>query len=139
MNILFFLTPKSELTYIEDDYSLRQTLEKMEFHKFSCVPILNKKGRYVGTISEGDILWYIKAKENLDIREASDVLVTRIPRKRDYKAVDVDTSMEELVQVAMQQNFVPVVDDQKFFIGIVTRKEIIGYCYKQMQALNQGV
>ena len=52
MNILFFLTPKSDVAYIYDNYSLRQVLEKMEYHKYSCVPILNKEGKYVGSITE---------------------------------------------------------------------------------------
>lgn len=60
MNILFFLTPKSEVAYIHDDESLRQVLEKMEYHKYSAVPIISRQGTYVGTITEGDLLWYIK-------------------------------------------------------------------------------
>ena len=60
MNILFFLTPKSEVAYIYAEESLRQALEKMEFHKYSAVPILTRQGRYVGTLTEGDLLWYIK-------------------------------------------------------------------------------
>ena len=46
MNILFFLTPKSEVAYIEDTYSLRQILEKMEVHKYSAIPILSESGGY---------------------------------------------------------------------------------------------
>lgn len=57
MNILFFLTPKSDIAYIFENETLRQTLEKMEHRKFSCIPILNPDGKYVGTISEGDLLW----------------------------------------------------------------------------------
>ena len=56
MNILFFLTPKSEVAYIEDSFSLRQILEKMEIHRYSAIPILSNNGEYVGTITEGDIL-----------------------------------------------------------------------------------
>ena len=37
---------------------------------------------------------------------------------------------------AINQNFVPVIDDQDHFIGIVTRKEIIKYCYKEMKELS---
>ena len=40
MNILFFLTPKSEVAYINDDDTLRQALEKMEHHKYAAVPII---------------------------------------------------------------------------------------------------
>lgn len=56
MNILFFITPKSEIAYIYEDDSIRQALEKMEYHKFSAVPLLTRDGRYVGTITEGDML-----------------------------------------------------------------------------------
>ena len=35
--------------------------------------------------------------------------------------------MEDLIDKALNQNFVPVVDDQNNFIGIVTRKDIIRY------------
>jgi CBS domain-containing protein len=41
--------------------------------------------------------------------------------------------MEDLLDRAINQNFVPVIDDQDHFIGIVTRKEIIKYCYKEMK------
>ena len=35
--------------------------------------------------------------------------------------------MDELYELAMNQNFVPVTDDEGIFIGIVTRKNIIKY------------
>ena len=41
MNILFFLTPKSEVAFIESTFTLRQILEKMEIHRYSAIPILS--------------------------------------------------------------------------------------------------
>ena len=38
--------------------------------------------------------------------------------------------VESLIDLAIKQNFVPVVDDDNVFIGIVTRKDIIQYLYK---------
>ena len=38
MNILFFLTPKSEVAYITEDFTIRQTLDKMKEHKYSSIP-----------------------------------------------------------------------------------------------------
>lgn len=43
--------------------------------------------------------------------------------------VSINASMEDLIQTAMNQNFVPVIDDKKIFIGIVTRKDIIKFCF----------
>ena len=42
--------------------------------------------------------------------------------------------MEELLNSAMNQNFIPVVDDLGNFIGIVTRKDIIRYFAEQKGA-----
>lgn len=132
MNILFFLTPKSDVAFIYDDESLRQALEKMEYHKYSSVPMISRTGRYIGTITEGDMLWGIKNKFSLNLKEAEHMPVTSIPRRSDYLPVRVDSRMEDLLDRAMMQNFIPVVDDQKNFIGIITRKEIIRYFYNRM-------
>ena len=134
MNILFFLTPKQDVAYIYDDFTLRQALEKMEHHRYSSIPVLNRKGEYVGTRTEGDLLWGIK-NQNLKLENAEDIPIRSIPRKRDYKPVSVNTQMDELVAAAMTQNFVPVLDDKKSFIGLVKRNAIIQYCYDRYRAV----
>lgn len=133
MNIMFFLKPKSEVAYIYDDDTLRQVLERMEYHKYSCIPMLNRQGKYVGSITEGDLLWWIKGERNLNLKLAEAVSVQEIDRRLDYKAVHAESKMEDLIEKAMEQNFVPVVDDKGYFSGIITRKDIIGYCYNKLQ------
>lgn len=133
MNILFFLTPKSGVAYIYDNGSLRQVLEKMEYHKFSAIPMINRQGKYIGTITEGDMLWGIKNQYNLNLKEAESIPVTSITRRLDNRPVSADADMEDLIDKALNQNFVPVVDDQKNFIGIITRKDIIKYFYQKAE------
>ncbi len=129
MNILFFLTPKIEVAYLEDDFTLRQALEKMEYHRYSSIPILNKCGEYLGTITEGDLLWCIKNQSNLNIQAAENIPLLQISRKKDFKCVNVDTNMHDLVHAALTQNFVPVIDGKNSFIGIVKRNSVIEYLY----------
>lgn len=133
MNILFFLKPKSELTYIYDYHTLRQALEIMEYHKYSSVPILNREGKYVGSITEGDVLWSLKKLNILSIKDAEDISIMKIERRLDYQCVTAESNMEDLIGKAMEQNFVPVVDDQEHFIGIITRRDIIGYYSDKMK------
>lgn len=135
MNILFYLVPKASVMYLFDDYSLRQALEKMEYHKYSSVPIINRAGGYVGTLTEGDILWEIRRHGSLDLRSAEDIPIKRLHRKRDNQPVNVNCNIEDLVMTSLNQNFVPVIDDNGIFIGIVTRKSIIEYCYTQYKKL----
>ena len=127
INILFFLHPKAELAFIYDYHTVRQAMEIMEHYKYSCVPILNRAGKYVGTITEGDLLWDLKEKGILNIKQAENLSIMKVERRCDYLPVSIECDMEDLVKRAMEQNFVPVEDDQHFFIGIVTRRDIIGY------------
>ena len=100
MNILFFLSPKQDLMYVYDDFTLRQTLEKWEKNRYASIPMLNRRGEYVGTLTEGDILWGLKKFHGLDLEAAEDVPISSFPHKRDYKAVTVTTSMDELIEAA---------------------------------------
>ena len=131
-NILFFLTPKALCSFLYDDYTMRQALEKMETAGFAALPILNKRGEYRGTLTEGDLLWAIKNMCYMDMRQAEAHRIMEISRRKDNIPVRVTTSMHDLVERATHQNFVPVVDDKGAFIGIVTRKAIIQYCQQQL-------
>ena len=134
MNVLFFLTPKSEVAYIYDDYTMRQTLEKMEYHRYSSIPIINKKGEYVGTMTEGDLLWSIKNDFNLNLKSLEDICISSVRRKMDNKPISVNANIEDLVSKSMNQNFVPVIDDQNIFIGIIKRRDIIDYFYNKISS-----
>lgn len=131
-NILFFLTPKALCAFLYDDYTVRQALEKMEAAHYAALPILNRKGEYCGTLTEGDVLWAMKNMCYMDIRQAEAHRIMEISRRKDNVPVRVTTSMYDLVERASAQNFVPVVDDKDTFIGIVTRRAIINYCRSQL-------
>lgn len=130
MNILLFLTPKKDVAYLYDDYTIRQAIEKMEFHRYSAIPIIDRNGNYIGTLTEGDLLWYIKNYHNLDIHSAEEEKMIKIPRHHDNIAVPATSELSEVIQAAMEQNFVPVVDDNNIFIGIITRKNIFNFLNK---------
>jgi len=127
MNILFFLTVKEKVAFVEETNSLRQVLEKMKQYGYTAVPLLSKKGEYLGTVTEGDLLWEIWQEKGLGIKDTEKINICTIKRQRDNQAVNVYADMESLLGLALKQNFVPVVDDRNMFIGIVTRKDIISY------------
>ena len=129
-NILFFLTPKCDVVYVYEDANIRQVLEKIRYHKYTAMPIISKHGKYVGTITEGDLLWKM-ADENIStFEEAEEIPISDIHRRVNNRQVNAEAHMESLIDLAIKQNFVPVVDDDNVFIGIVTRKDIIQYLYK---------
>ncbi len=128
MNILFFLTPKKDVAYIRQDCTIRQALEKMEYHGYTAIPMIDKEGRYVGVVTEGDFLRTLKNRFNMDLQEMEKRNVTELDLSRWHEPIGVNADIEDLFLIAASQNFVPVVDDNGVFIGIITRKDIIGYC-----------
>ncbi len=132
MNILLFLTLKKDVALLYDYFTIRQALEKMEYHRYTAIPIINKNGNYIGTLTEGDILWHIKNNHFLNICEAENDSIMSIKRHHDNQVVYASSSLSDIFSAAMNENFLPVVDDNKIFIGIITRKNIFKHLSKSL-------
>lgn len=135
MNVAYFLTPKCETAYLYDDYSLRQGLEKMKYHGYTALPVIDREGHYVGTISEGDFLWYLvkgeyRDVEQIDVRGLEYTKIKDVVIMQKYPSVSATSDVEELFGLALNQNFVPVVDGRGLFMGIVTRRKLISHFYE---------
>ena len=124
MNIAFFLTPKNEVIYEYLDATMRQVIERMEHHGYTAIPLIDKEGKYVGTLTEGDLLWKLKNTPDLNFKNTENVRIIDI---------SINADVESLISLATNQNFVPVVDDEGIFIGIIKRSDIINYCYSEMR------
>ncbi len=133
MNVAYFLTPRSEVGCIYDDQTLRQGLEKMRRSGYTALPVVTRQNQYIGTVSEGDFLWYLadnSAEAELkktNLHDLEHVPMRKVPRRERNAPVRITAGIEELLERAMNQNFVPVIDDRGLFIGIVTRKDILQY------------
>ena len=130
MNIMFFLTPKKDVFYLYEDYTLREVLEKMENNRYFAVPLINRDGQYLGTVTEGDILWFIKNYHS-NPENAEHTPIGSVIRYVDYSPAQADTEIGDLFEIMLEQSFVPVIDDRGVFIGIITRKNIISFCYNR--------
>jgi len=132
MNIAFFLHPKDEVEFLYDDYTLRQALEKMHAHSYTAIPVISREGKYICTVSEGDFLWNLQKDSNelgnyIDRRSTQGKMLQEVLQPGKNPPVNITASIEQLVNQALDQNFIPVVDDLYTFIGIVTRRDIIKY------------
>ena len=135
MNIAYFLLPKGRVAYLYDDHSFRQGLEKMRHHGYTAIPVISRAGQDIGTVSEGDFLWRLLDSESCHtMRDLEKIQIRNILRGNLYPPVRITVTIDELLDSAMKQNFIPVVDDMGSFIGIVTRKDIIRYFAEQNSA-----
>ena len=138
MNILLYLLPKAEVEFIYDDFTIRQALEKMEYHQYSTIPVVSRKGKYVGSISEGDLLWEIK-RHRLNLESCEKRPIANITPHKKIAPISADKNMSDIVDIIINQNFVPVVDDRDNFIGIVTRKSVINYLTNELNKRNNNL
>jgi CBS domain-containing protein len=127
MNILAFMKPKINVTYMCEDNTVREAIEIMRKCRYTSIPLLSKTGKYVGTITEGDLLYTL---DSVGRGEVSNIKVSSIKRHRDYEAVNINETMLVLLSRASNENFVPIIDDSNQFLGIVKRKELLDYFFE---------
>ncbi len=114
--------------------SMRQAMERMEYNSYTAVPLIDEKGRYVGTLTEGDLLWKFKNTPNMTMKDAEKIPLAQVPRRINNQPVRIYAKLQDLLSLAIDQNFVPVIDDSDVFIGIVRRREIMEHFTKIISA-----
>lgn len=136
-NIMKFLTPKSKTAYIDNDSTVRQALEKMRHHGYAALPVIDRDGMYIGTLTEGDFLWYIFDLKTADLRVLEDEGIRGLLRKDWNPPVRADATMTDLVEKVKERNFAPVVDDRGCFIGLITRRDVLTYFARCAEGMAQ--
>ena len=136
MNIMQFMIPKSLVTYATAESTVRQVLEKMRFHRYAAIPILDQEGKYIGTLRTEDLLGYFLNNGRFDARSAEKDGVLKILDSDYSKPVYHNASMNELIEKVKEHNFVPVVDDRGCFIGIVLRRDVLNFLLKYYEQKN---
>ncbi len=133
LNIAFFLTPKANVSYLYDDFTIRQALEKLKLGGYTSIPVLKRDGTYVTSVSEGDFLWYLvygmgeKRVNRIAVQDVEDLSLTEVFREDKTPPIRLTAGDDEIIARAKAQNYIPITDDRGVFIGIVTRKDIIRY------------
>ena len=126
MNIVFLLKPKFQTRFLYDHTPVAQALKEMRNSGFSAIPVINKEGTYVGIVSEGDFLRYV-LDYGTPTQSSQSHRVKDIMGDKTSAPVKITAKLEDLLWSAVTQNFVPVVDDNDSFVGIITRLSIITY------------
>jgi CBS domain-containing protein len=130
MNIFRFIIPKSLVEYVTADSTVRQGFEKMRFHRYVAIPVLDGDGRYVGMLRNDDILQFFLSVESFDVRVAEKTSVLDVIDPSYSRPLYHHSTMEELLELVKEHNSVPVVDDRGCFIGLVLRRDVMNFLLK---------
>ena len=127
INVAFFLTPKSEVVWVNASGTIEQALERMRPNGFGSVPVLDDDGGYAGTLSTGDLMWFLMRAPATWQACAHGTPLASVPRRLGNAAVHIDARFAVLIGRVVTQGFVAVEDDRGAFIGIVRRRPVIEY------------
>ena len=123
MTIKQVLTPVTEVQWLAATDTACDALDHMEAYDLTAAPILDWRGRYVGTLTAADLRRHLASGRDRAVALATPV--ARIERRARYEAVTLDASVDSLVAQAAARCFVPVVDDTGKLVGIVGRERIL--------------
>lgn len=137
MNIFRFIIPKSLVEYITVGSTVRQGIEKMRFHRYVAIPVLDGDGKYVGMLRNDDILEYFLSIDKCDIKSAEKTDVVNIIDPSYSRPLYHTSTMEELFELVKEHNSVPVVDDRGCFIGLVLRRDVMNFLLKYYDPENK--
>lgn len=130
MNILRFVIPKSLVEYLSADSTVRQAIEKMRFHRYAAMPVIDKDGKYVGTLRNDDIFKYFLDLGEVDMRSAERDFIRDVIDSDYCQPLSHDATFDRLIDEVKEHNLVPIIDDRGCFIGIVLRRDVLNYLLK---------
>ena len=126
MKAFDLIIPKNKVEFIYSDITIGDALRKLGKKKFAMVPVLERQSeRYLYSLSAGDILFEIIKTD--DVASAKQQLLTSVTIDRLIVPSLKDTDVMELSDLAIAQNYIPIVDNKGTFLGIVTRRSILDY------------
>ena len=139
MNLLFLLKPKNTVDFLNGEDTVRAGLLKLRASGYTAAPVLSEEGKYIGTVTEGDFLWHLRDTPLDQETAVNHVYICEMMRENWNQPVHISATMEELLELVLNQNFVPVVDDRNYFVGIITRQSVIRHFVDRIQKLKHQV
>lgn len=125
MNIAKIMVPKALTVCLSANDTVREGVEVMRRHGYTAIPVLDMNGKFLGCVNDRDFLRFILTQGHVDPGEHETHTVREIMRRDFCLPVAITDSEDKLIDAALKQNFVPVVDDRGALCGIVTRRMLI--------------
>ncbi|MBM7642370.1 cyclic-di-AMP-binding protein CbpB [Streptococcus loxodontisalivarius] len=118
-----YLIAASDLAIIIDSHNTDHASLLLASDGYSRVPVITKDKIYVGTIAISDIMAY-KAKNQLTDWEMSQLPISKMVNHKIETVAD-GAELTEVMHKLVDNPFLPVLGQDKQFLGIITRKSIL--------------
>lgn len=118
-----YVTPAEEVAIFVDTHNADHVLLLLASNGYSRVPVITREKHYVGTISISDIMRYQSENDLQDLEMAQMDIALMVNQK--IPTISVDADLTEVLNKLVDFPFLPVVNEEKVFVGIITRKSIL--------------
>ncbi|MGI5825624.1 MAG: CBS domain-containing protein [Bacillota bacterium] len=137
MKISFFLIPKMETAYMLEENTVRQALEKMEFHQYNSLSVLDDKGKYKYSLSATDFFHYMKQHPGTSYYNTKEICLSEITPLINVSPISINDDIENLMKTLVKQEYTPVIDGNGIYIGEVSATEIMEFIVKNQLIKNE--
>ena len=118
-----FLTPAENLAVLIDSHNADHAILLLSQMTYTRVPVVTDEKEFVGTIGLRDILAY-QMEQGLSQEAMADTDIVHMTKK-DVAVVSPDYRLTDVLHKLVDESFLPVVDAEGIFQGIITRKSIL--------------
>ena len=118
-----FLTPAENLAVLIDSHNADHAILLLSQMTYTRVPVVTDEKEFVGTIGLRDILAY-QMEQGLSQEVMADTDIVHMTKK-DVAVVSPDYTLTDVLHKLVDESFLPVVDAEGIFQGIITRKSIL--------------
>lgn len=119
-------TPLRRVATLYNDITVQEAIAKMDKSRYQMIPVVERNSqRYLYSLSTGDILRHIIALG--DLSKAMKDPISAISMQRLVLSANEETEIADLFDIAINQNYVPLVDRSGVFKGILTRRSILTF------------
>ena len=120
-----FIIPASRIAFVEDENPLYHAFLVLTKMKYSKIPVLDKDQKVVGLISLSMITDKMLTPDNIVIEPLSDLKVKDV-MQTDFETINfAHINFETQLHLLVDNPFIPVVNDNNVFQGLLTRREWI--------------
>lgn len=126
--ITSLIIPKEQVVTIDPEWSLERALLILTRKQTSSVPVINAQGQVEGLISKTDILDFMlhisRNKDHFDFSGLSKHQV-REAMNRNHQGIMANSIFSFAFEVLVDRSYIPIIDANKQFVGILTRKVLM--------------
>jgi osmoprotectant transport system ATP-binding protein len=107
---------------VTSDVPLLETVERMKQSSLSYLVVTDKNSCYSGVISFTDADDVMKVENGATIEHVL---------RKDFPSVRVETPIDEIFGMMINYPILPVLDEQRRYLGMITRDRVLGELAKQ--------